>query len=435
MTTKGSKSLGWLFAATAVTLALAAVDPTTIKDSSIPPQHFTAWAMIVSGSALLALSAPHLVDLLAQGIKLPVRIAAVWIGWSFAAAVGGDDVAVGVAYSIGYAGVGAAMVVIAQKRRWFGVSVVLLVGCGVYAAIGIPALLRDDSLWIRGDGLRLVSLESNQLARVVAIGILSAAYVAVRSRGVRQAAALALLVFGLGTLWITESRTALAALLAALALLTLTQIRGPARIALLGLGLLVAAGLFATDRIDTKLDFLSHDATGQQIDIQTISGRTELWPHIVEHSIDDVALTGAGPGTDAVFMSQLRYEGEIAFIAKHTHNIALHTLVTTGVVGLALLVMLLGVLGYRAIVEPHPWRDAMLVLLIIDGLAEPVIRVPAFGFAALVAVAAMGRRQSSANATSLRNLRFRSEIPFRRRGPWSERSRGRRPAVRSTTGS
>jgi O-antigen ligase len=396
-----------------VAIAFAAIQSTTISNLGPPAEHFRAWLTAPLGAALLALCVR---DLTTRSWKRgPGLYLGIWIAWSCVSAVLGDDVVVSLSYSLAFAGIGAAVVTISDRFGWAGVCATLIWGGICYGvAAALAPLVSDRYSTLGSERLRLLSLEPNQLGQICAIAIMAALYLAWRARGVWSIPPIIVLMVASWGLLATDSRTAIGALLAALALLVFSYIALPLR--LLGVGLVLAAITFAFGLgiVDADFDWLSRKDDASQ-DVTNLSGRTELWPAIIEGSADR-PIAGVGMGIDGAFMSELRHEGKISFTAPHSHSILLHPLITTGFVGFALFAAALFAMIGRAIVSLEPWRDSMLLLLVIDGVSEAVIRVPSFGWAALVAVAVTAG-------------------PLRRRVPLTARSHDRPAGLVSTKGS
>ncbi len=400
-----------LVALCGLTVGLAAIQSTTISQLAPPAEHFRAWMTAPLAAALLALNARDLT--LRRWRRGPLTFLAAWVGWSFVSAVLGDDVVVSLAYSLVFAGVGAATITISDRLGWAGVCTTLVWASVCYAAAAtIAPLLSDRYSALGSERLRLLSLEPNQLGRICAIVVLAALYLAWRSRWRWSIPNVVVLAIALWGLTASDSRTAIGALLASLCLIAFSYMSGPMRIAATGLALAAVACTFGFGVLDTDFDWLSRNNDASS-DVTNLSGRTTLWPTVIEAS-SERPLAGHGMGTDGAFMSELRYEGKISFVAPHAHSILLHPLITTGFVGLLLFASaLFGSIG-RAFVQFEPWRDSMLLLLVIDGFSESVIRAPSFGWVALVAV--------TANTATLK-----------RRVPWTERSHGRPADLGSTT--
>jgi O-antigen ligase len=375
-----------------LTIAASAIQSTTISQLAPPSEHFRAWLTAPLAAGLLAICAR---DLAARVWRLgPVTFLTAWVGWSFVSAMLGDDIAVSLAYSLAYAGVGAAMITISERLGWSGICATFVWAGVCYAAVAAIAPLLSDRYAATEEGrLQLLSLEANQLGRICAIVILAALYLAVRGPRGWSFPAIVVLCIAAWGLFETNSRTALGGLLAALGLIALSYLSKRARIALAGLAAAAIICGFVLGIVDTDLDWLSRNSDASA-DVTNLSGRTTLWPSIVEGSMER-PIAGHGMGFDGAFMSQLRHDGEISFVAPHAHSIVLHPLITTGIVGLIMFGGALVTSIGRAFVRFEPWRDSMLLLLVIDGFSEAVIRVPSFGWAALMAVAAQRTDQAS----------------------------------------
>lgn len=268
-------------------------------------------------------------------------------------------------------------------------------GLGIYA-LGAAILIKSTGTAAQmDDRLALASLEPNELARVAALGTLGALWYTRESRGLPQLVAAIASCVGIFMLLATASRTGALGLVVALAVLTVHVSRR--RLAALSLGLfLLLATLplsgIALSGIGGVADAnpvagLAARSTGQ---VTELGGRSTLWPLVMDE-VAQSPLIGIGLANDRDIIADLRLD----WSPQHAHNLVLHLLLTTGAIGMIL--MLVAIAGglIRAISNADPLCTALLMFVIIDGISEPVIRVPSFGWFALAAAIILAGRASS----------------------------------------
>lgn len=255
-----------------------------------------------------------------------------------------------------------------------------------------------DLEW-RNDGrLQLAALEPNELARVALVAAIAGLWTSSRQRRRLDIVAVAVAVVAIGAMAATGSRTAAGAFVLSCVLLSFSapnrrlSAAGVGAALLLG-GLLTSVGSIDLPGVTTAIE------RGEE-GTQTLSGRERMWPQILDASTDKPIL-GIGVGQDRTFMQN---EINVGWEPQHTHNLALHLSLTTGFVGLAiLLTSILGAVA-RAVQQRAILPATLLLALLVDGFSEPVMRVASFGWFALCAAIILVDRDravsSEAEATS-----------------------------------
>ena len=356
----------------------------------------------------------------------PVRWFLLWLAWAGGSAVFAPN-GPGALLVVGmFAVLGAAAVHINVAAGEDGLARTLI---GAFAVLVVVSLvvrvLSGNSEVNYQDGrLALLSLEANQLARMAAITTLACAWLAVSSLRSKSLRGAAVGVIGfIGSILVIlagGSRTGTAALVAGLIVfcVALAPQSRQRMIAGVGLGALVVGVAFAAlslggiselfDRVETTAG-REEDAADAQRDVQSLNGRLNIWPEILVE-VGDEPVSGHGLGNDRKVVTDLFAVGRIGWKAQHTHNLALQILLTTGVVGLALMAVAFTSLAARVFYAGMPLAPALLVLILIDGISEAAIRVPSFGWFGLIAAAAVAAKASGRQLKAEKTVVTRSSI-------------------------
>jgi O-antigen ligase len=166
---------------------------------------------------------------------------------------------------------------------------------------------------------------------------------------------------------LTQSRTAMLGLTAALAVLTLRRWPMP-MLPLLVLGGGAGAVLVAYPQaVETLVALIARSGRVEQV--TTFTGRTEIWRFVVS-AIEQAPVLGYGFASTRELIPA-GYAGPYGWTTTSAHNLWLQVWVTTGIVGLAMiLVVVIGSLR-RLVVSPAPLRDGLLVYVLFVGFLEP----------------------------------------------------------------
>ena len=372
----------------ASSVAVAAVDPERLGSmAGLQPVALAALSFL---AAILSIKQDGMPTMSGPIIWLGAWLAWAVVGAALSTAPGTALLSVACFAALGIAGAN-----LASRSSASEIAQVLglagLVSIGLAVAVSLAG--RDGGLSGR---LQLLFLEPNQLARAAGIVLVSVATLWVHQIvASRQFAGLALLTLTGGAagvaLLLTQSRTGVAAAAVGVLLVVTSQLSRQLSIAALAaIGLLLAAGAVAvlTDSAGESINqSLSRSATAPTNELRSLNGRTVLWPEVVSVAMER-PVTGAGLGLDRDLVSRFRAEGRVVWTAEHTHSLPLQLWLTTGVPG----VLLIG----AAIVSSalKTWRRGnseertlvlgLLAVIIVDGIVEPVLRVPSFAWLALV---------------------------------------------------
>lgn len=224
---------------------------------------------------------------------------------------------------------------------------------GLYLSASLIANSDGDS-WRRA---QFMGADENITAFALAVAVAAAIGIAQMS-GARRALVLYMVaLLHAAAIAFTGSRTGLLAVAAVFSLAALDAVRRrglPAASKLLPWALLVSAVLGLTwllgrGQLSERLsDFSGANFAGDQ---QRTGILKLYW-----HNSQDWALIGVGQGADAHFLSS------VAGQFRNTHGLVWKTWVELGVVGLALYVVLGGIIVARLFVDT-PWRRASLALM------------------------------------------------------------------------
>ena len=182
------------------------------------------------------------------------------------------------------------------------------------------------------------------------------------------------LLFSFSTLLLTGSRTWLAVSLAIMGLAVWRELNIKSR-ALLISGTMTLVGLVGLilineldgNFIDSALSGISR--SGKSEEIYSMTGRAELW-EVVREKIADSPLFGVGYGCQ-------RYAIEDHYwVTRHAHNLILNTALGSGVIGAAFLIFLLLSQIGRALFRDEMFPAAILLMVLIGGIAENPIFNP-----------------------------------------------------------
>lgn len=165
---------------------------------------------------------------------------------------------------------------------------------------------------------------------------------------------------------LSDSRTATIALLAAFGICAIRW--RPV------LGFIVAAGGSAVALLIFNLDIpwehlaKSLTRTGRFSEVTTLTGRTEIW-YATWNAFLERPLLGYGFGTTKVLIPEV-YRNYWGFTVTQAHNFFLQIAVTTGLVGLSLVLMALLRQTVAYFARPQPFPSLVFAYLMIYGVTE-----------------------------------------------------------------
>jgi O-antigen ligase len=185
----------------------------------------------------------------------------------------------------------------------------------------------------------------------------------------------------LALLWLTDARGPTAGLLVAMTALAVLKLRrNDVRVIvlMLAMSIAVAAVLVFHDRLPAAVSSLMTD------DVSTLNSRTELWAASVKYVLARPIL-GAG-----YFASRYLLVREFPW-AGHAHNSFLEVLITTGLVGLLILLAFVFYVIKKGIKTRSPLLLGVTVYCLIQGMMNPLIFNPGLAmFVLTIAVFAAG---------------------------------------------
>lgn len=310
---------------------------------------------------------------------------ALWLGWSLVSASVSEDSGLAFATSASFLAVMLASMGVAQARSRSALLSIVAIGALVHAvaAFIVAFTVEFDQFPQR---LSLVELEPNHLGRFLALLCLVAVLWALEHSLRRWGPLLALAGVSVLGLVLTGSRTAPTALVVA-GFVALLAARRWKLLFVGGLAFVVGASGLIASGFDARIVELTNRSGEELTNVSGGNGRTTLWPEVLK-VIEDQPLTGIGLGVDRARMAQLGAETEISWGPQHAHNLVLHLGFTTGWIGAALFLSALGLALVAALRFGEPWVAAIVAFVLVDGIAEPVFRIPQPTWALLVMVIA-----------------------------------------------
>jgi len=185
----------------------------------------------------------------------------------------------------------------------------------------------------------------------------------------------------LALLWLTDARGPTAGLLVAMAAVVVLKLRRNdvrAIVLMLAMSIAVAAVLVFHERLPAAVSSLMTD------DVSTLNSRTELWAGSVKHVLARPIL-GTG-----YFASRYLLIKEFPW-AGHAHNSFLEVLITTGLVGLLILLAFVFYVIKRSIRTRSPLLLGVTLYCLIQGMLNPLFFNPGLTmFVLTIAVFAAG---------------------------------------------
>ncbi len=314
-----------------------------------------------------------------------------WLAWSCVSAAFSAGPALAFATSASFIAVMLAAMSLAAHRSRTALLAAMAIAAFVHAlaALVIAFTVEFDQFPSR---LALVELEANHLGRLLALSCLVAVLWLLEHEVARWAPVVLFTGVSLMGLLLTGSRTAPAALVMAGFVGLLAARRWRLLIAG-GIGLVVVVvGLLASG-FDSRIVALTNRTGSDLSNLEGGNGRTTLWPEVLD-VIQDEPMTGVGLGVDRERMRQINAETEISWDPQHAHNLVLHLAFTTGWIGTILFVVGLVLALVTALQRGDPWVAALVAFVAVDGIAEPVFRIPQPTWVMLIAsVALLGGAQ------------------------------------------
>lgn len=245
------------------------------------------------------------------------------------------------------------------------VSIVSIIFYFAYPEFGRYREWQNDILVM---GIRLTGITgtANHIGFISAFALLLAFYIRRRGYNVLGKLFYIFIVFNLVALLMSISRTSVAAL--AIAILTASYVRpssGKILIAALG-GIFLLSFLLLID-LDWLFSLLSR--SGDAAEITSGTGRTSIWPVIIE-LIGRKPLLGWGFASSVQVLSD--EADKVGFVVASAHSLVLQILLSVGSIGLFLFVTMCVVKLYVSYRNNDDFVIAGLVFIFVIGLSESV---------------------------------------------------------------
>jgi len=184
---------------------------------------------------------------------------------------------------------------------------------------------------------------------------------------------LGMVLLGTATILAADSKTTFIAIVLAWGIVAARNSRfgGAVAFTLLG-GLSLVLVLAACDALpDITAVFGKLSRTGNESEILTLTGRTDIW-HVAWTKIQERPLLGWGfNGTEALLLDSM--PKSFAGTAVNAHNMYLQSLISLGFLGSFPAFAYLLLLFTRFVTRPDPTRDLILLFVLIEGLTESII--------------------------------------------------------------
>lgn len=138
---------------------------------------------------------------------------------------------------------------------------------------------------------------------------------------------------------------------------------------------------------------VSRDPSGR--DLQTLNGRVDIW----NVALDEIAVRpvfGWGTGSSEVIYRRAATDGRMSFDGFGAHNMWLHAWLEHGLIGAGLLTAALISYAGRARGVPGATRDALMLVILINGVTEVMVHeasVAALALGAMAGAVALGPRR------------------------------------------
>lgn len=302
-----------------------------------------------------------------------------WIAWAILGFIvhGGSDTSIVV---VGFPVLAAAAQRVVIDSGSLGVSRLLAIAVTLHicGAAGITLLTSAEAF--DNGRLTLLSLEPNELARIAAIGTLSGLWL-MGSRA-RLDIMIAISAVGLGSaaLLLTVSRTSILGLFVAAAVIVAYSAHKRLAALALGAGLLFFVVPLSVRAQPAELGPATAVAERSGQDVRNFGGRSLLWPLVIE-KIKESPTFGVGIGNDQAAVNTLK----VGWDPQHAHNLVLHLALTTGAIGALVLISAILTALVRALIHRRGLALSLIVFVVLNGVSEPVIRLPSIGWFALAA--------------------------------------------------
>ncbi len=309
-----------------------------------------------------------------------------WVAWSLVSAIGSPEPLLAITVSTAFATTFVAAAGLARRVDTSAIVIVAGVAAIVHAVSAVVlALVGDVDEY--PNRLALVELEPNHLAGFLAIVVLVAVLWALDHSMRRWLPVLALSAVCLLGILLTGSRTASLALVAS-GLFGLVAARRWNWLVVATVGLAGVALFVLTTGSGRQIVSLTNRTSTELAAVDGATGRTTLWRELVD-VVEERPVTGIGLGADRNRMLELNDEAGFTWEPQHAHNLLLHLALTTGWVGAVVMGAGL-VLGWgEAAVRGSPWVAAVTTFVLIDGISEPVFRLPQLSWIVLVMAVSM----------------------------------------------
>jgi O-antigen ligase len=341
------------------------------RSERLDAQSAVKFALWLSGLLLL----PWRVEVLARVRQhLPTLALGLFGLWALASTVYSITLVYTLAAALAFLGLWTTAVVLAtaveegRAMRWVTATLGAMAAASLLlyaAAPDIAMVVYENSTVLRLGG---IFGNANALGGVSALALLliALAWFGVRYRGLAWMTLLVVPVCG-ACLVLTQSRTAMLGLVAAVLVVGVRRLPF-LLLPLLALGASAVVVIVAyPGALDVLIALVARSGRVEQV--TTFTGRTEIWQFVMA-AIAEAPVLGYGFASTRELIPA-GYAGPYGWTTTSAHNLWLQTWVSTGLIGLAL-VLMAQLASLRALfATPRPLRDGMLVYVLFAGLFEP----------------------------------------------------------------
>jgi exopolysaccharide production protein ExoQ len=222
----------------------------------------------------------------------------------------------------------------------------------------------ENGRWMRLSG---AFASPNNLGRAAALLVLLVVLLAPRLRaGVACLLLATALPLGAACLLLSESRTSMLALALALGVAWLTHRRGWALGVAAAVLTLMLVLLLTPGSHGWLVQAVSR--SGSVEELSSFTGRTDIWQAVLA-LIAERPLIGHGYASSREVLPA-GFQGAWGWTTSSAHNLWLQAWLTTGLVGLVIVLAAQAAWLWQALWRPHALRDAVVVFVCVVGLAE-----------------------------------------------------------------
>lgn len=356
----------------------------------------TVWGVAFFGYALRSISLP---GLLAQRRLWPLSA---FLAWTLAGALWSvESPATALLLAGGLLVTWLFVLWFVTIYGWQRFQVVAGVACVVFLLANAAFLLTSHDVAGRGARLAGLTYGPTALGRFGALSLVLAISLASRTSSHRPLG-FGLAVLGVAAIAASQSFTAVIAVGVASGFMVIRRAgrSGALVIALVGLA---TAGAVALVNLGGASEVVSRRNSS---DIISLTGRTAIW-RVGLNLAAERPFAGWGTASGNAVFGEATRSGEISWLSYTAHNVVLQILVTLGMIGVVLFVLVGASYVRDATRRPVMSRDALILTLLVSGTTEPLLDLPSLGLV-ICAAAIAGAATDLGGLTGQAKNRYRA---------------------------